>query len=96
MSEKEQLEIQAQKYKRLQNIINQSGWKDIVEILETEYNEALDILKSPKYDKQEKEARGCIKFIDKFMTQVNADLDFGKVAQIKYVRKFINQMPNEQ
>ena len=96
MTQKEQLELQAQKYKRIKNCISQSGWKDILGIIEAEYFKELDILKSPKYAKQELEARGVIKFIDSFMEQVNQELDFGKVAQEKYVKKFINQTPQEQ
>jgi uncharacterized protein YktB (UPF0637 family) len=89
MTEKEKLEIGKAKYSRLKNLTTQSGWGDLMEIITAEYNEALDILKKPKYAKQEIEARSIINFLDRFMTTLNSELEFGKVATEKYVKKYI-------
>ena len=95
MTKKEQLEIHKAKYSRLKSLTEQSGWKDLQEIIEDEYSNALDIIKSPKYAKQEFEARGVIKFIDRFISLLNSEIDFGKVAKEKYVKKYVGLTPNE-
>lgn len=86
---KEDLEVKRSKYLRLKSLTEQNGWKDFMEILEEEYNERLDNIKAPKYVKSEIESRGVLNFIDSLMAKVNSELDFGKVAQEKYVKKFL-------
>lgn len=89
MTEKEDLEIKKAKYARLKFVIEQTGWQDILSILENEYHSALESLKSPLNEDDEMKARGALKFIDNFMAQINSEINFGKVAQEKYVKKYI-------
>lgn len=95
MKEKDKLAQQGEKYARLKNLTQQSGWKDLEEILFEEYSEALDVIKSPKAVKAEVEARAVIKFIERFLDRVRSELDFAKVAKEKYAKKYLNQMPKE-
>lgn len=91
---KEQLDVERQKYLRLNALTNEPGWIDLQSYLQEAFVEALEILQNPKYVKQELEARGIIKFIKEFTDKLNSDMQFGKKAQIEYVKTYL-QPPGE-
>lgn len=95
MEEKEQLEVKKATYARLKALTDQAGWQDFLNMVESEYYDALDILKSPQFVSQECEARGILKFIDHIMERIDSELSFGKVATDKYISKYINKTLKE-
>lgn len=90
MDEKSVLEERKAKYARLKAVIDAPGWSEVSSILEDSYHEALGAMKKSVTSEELWKSRGVIEFIDTFMSQIQSDIDFGKTAQERYVKKFIN------
>jgi hypothetical protein len=94
--EKEILAKQSAKYSRLQILTQQTGWQDVLEIIEELYAKNLDKIKAPKSNKEEVEGRGAIKVLEELVDLINSELNFNKVAKEKYIKKYLNQIPNAE
>lgn len=89
MNKEEQLRSQGQAFTRLQGLTEQPGWQDFIDLAGAEYSAALEQLKSPKSVKAEVEARGAIKCLDRLFEAFSTDWQLAKIAQEKYVQKFL-------
>lgn len=88
--EKTELETKKARYSRIKQVVESSGWKDIVDILEVEYTDALETLKTSDDEKKIIGSRHIIQFIDNFLSSIKAEIGFGKQAQEKYIKKYTN------
>lgn len=93
ISEKQELARKKARYARINQLTNEPGWKDLVEVFEEKYHEALEILKNPKFPGEEQQARGAIKLIDGIFDKIESDLKFGRDAQDRYIAKYVKENP---
>ena len=92
-AEKRQLAERKAKYSRIKLLLKEPGWKDLAEIIEEKYHEALDRLKSPKFPGEDERARGALMLIDSIFEKLESELAFGKDAEDRYVAKYVKQSP---
>jgi hypothetical protein len=86
IDKKTELEIKKAKYSRIKLLFDEAGWNDIKELLVEEYANLLDKAKNS----DDAEARGALKFIDKFFDMVDSDYKLGEYAQKEYIKKYTN------
>ena len=90
MSDKEELEQQGKKYSRLNNIITQSGWQDVLEIIHEEYENALTKIKEANSIDAVREGRGALKAIEAIVNKINSEYAFAEEAKKQYIKKYIS------
>jgi hypothetical protein len=86
-----QLQQDANKASRLEDLRRCNGYKDLLEIIHYHYDSSMNDL----LNKENPEARGAINVITNIMNAVNRDIDFGNVAREKYKNEYLSQTPNE-
>lgn len=85
-TKEEKLRRDALKASRIDQVLKASGWKDIQEIIQNKYDDAMNELIA----KENPEARGAINAIQDIMNDISVDLQFGENARKKYNEQYFN------
>jgi len=85
-TKQEKLKQSALKAERIKHTLQTSGWKDIAEIFQDAYNDAMNEL----LKKENPEARGAINIITEIMENISTELQFGDNARKKYNEQYLN------
>lgn len=81
------LKEDALKASRIEQVLAQNGWKDILQTIYDKYNSLMNDL----LQKENPEARGGINAITEIMDDISRDIDFGENARKQYTKLYLKK-----